>query len=58
MSAIRVTAYYFYVNDADFGHGFIKICAYFPYPGKVWVLPELRNRRSPLLKTASDEPGV
>lgn len=33
----RVTAYYFYVNDADFGHGFIKICSYFPYPGKVWV---------------------
>ena len=33
----RVTAYYFYVVDADFGHGFIKICAYFPYPGKVWV---------------------
>ncbi len=33
----RVTAYYFYVNDADFGHGFIKICAYFPYPAKVWV---------------------
>jgi hypothetical protein len=33
----RVSAYYFYVNDADFGHGFIKICAYFPYPGKVWV---------------------
>ena len=33
----RVTAYYFYVVDADFGHGFIKICSYFPYPGKVWV---------------------
>jgi hypothetical protein len=33
----RVSAYYFYVNDADFGQGFIKICAYFPYPGKVWV---------------------
>jgi len=33
----RVTAYYFYVSDAEFGHGFIKICAYFPYPGKVWV---------------------
>ena len=33
----RVTAYYFYVSDADFGDGFIKICAYFPYPGKVWV---------------------
>ena len=23
--------------DADFGAGFIKICSYFPYPGKVWV---------------------
>jgi len=33
----RVSAYYFYVSDADFGHAFIKICAYFPYPGKVWV---------------------
>jgi hypothetical protein len=25
------------VSDADFGHGFIKICSYFPYPGKAWV---------------------
>jgi hypothetical protein len=33
----RVTAYYFYISDVDFGHAFIKICAYFPYPGKVWV---------------------
>ena len=33
----RVTAYYFYLMDADFGAGFIKICSYFPYPGKVWV---------------------
>jgi hypothetical protein len=33
----RVTCYYFYVWDADFGPGFIKICAYFPYPGKVWL---------------------
>lgn len=33
----RVTAYYFYIADADFGLGFIKFCAYFPYPGKVWV---------------------
>lgn len=33
----RVTAHYFYVNDAEFGDGFIKLCAYFPYPGKVWV---------------------
>ena len=33
----RVTCYYFYVWDAGFGPAFIKICAYFPYPGKIWV---------------------
>jgi hypothetical protein len=33
----RVGMYYFYVYDADFGPGFIKICTYFPYPGKVWL---------------------
>jgi hypothetical protein len=33
----RVTCYYFYVFDDDFGPGFIKLCAYFPYPGKVWI---------------------
>jgi hypothetical protein len=33
----RVTVYYFYVADPDFGLGFIKLCSYFPYPGKVWV---------------------
>ena len=33
----RVTCYYFYVWDRDFGPGFIKLCAYFPYPGKVWA---------------------
>ncbi len=33
----RVTVYYFYVVDADFGSSFIKICSYFPYPAKVWV---------------------
>ena len=33
----RVTAYYFYLWDAGFGPAFIKICAYFPYPVKVWV---------------------
>jgi len=33
----RVTCYYFYLWDADFGPAFIKICAYFPYPGKVWL---------------------
>ena len=33
----RVTCYYFYVWDADFGPAFIKICTYFPYPVKVWL---------------------
>lgn len=33
----RVTCYYFYLVDAEFGAGFIKICSYFPYPLKVWV---------------------
>jgi hypothetical protein len=32
-----VTVYYFYIMDAEFGPGFIKLCTYFPYPGKVWV---------------------
>jgi hypothetical protein len=33
----RVTCLYFYLWDDDFGPAFIKLCAYFPYPGKVWV---------------------
>jgi hypothetical protein len=33
----RVTCYYFYVWDRDFGPGFVKICSYFPYPAKVWI---------------------
>jgi hypothetical protein len=33
----RVTCYYFYLHDADFGSAFIKVCSYFPYPAKVWV---------------------
>lgn len=33
----RVTCFYFYVVDPDFGPGFVKICSYFPYPVKVWV---------------------
>jgi hypothetical protein len=33
----RVTVYYFYLWDTDFGPAFIKVCAYFPYPIKVWV---------------------
>lgn len=33
----RVTVFYFYISDARFGPGFIKICSYFPYPAKVWL---------------------
>ena len=33
----RVTCYYFYVWDSDFGPAFVKISAYFPYPVKVWL---------------------
>jgi hypothetical protein len=33
----RVSCYYFYLWDAEFGPAFIKICSYFPYPGKIWV---------------------
>jgi hypothetical protein len=33
----RVSCYYFYVVDEQFGPGFVKICSYFPYPIKVWV---------------------
>jgi hypothetical protein len=33
----RVTCYYFYLWDAEVGPAFIKLCAYFPYPGKIWI---------------------
>src|SRR6266516_2658752 len=33
----RVSCYYFYLWDDDFGPAFIKVCAYFPYPIKIWV---------------------
>ena len=33
----RVSAYYFSVVEEVFGPAFIKICAYFPYPIKIWV---------------------
>ncbi|MGH3476513.1 MAG: hypothetical protein ACRDT8_16275 [Micromonosporaceae bacterium] len=33
----RVTAYYFYLVDEVFGSAFIKVCAYFPYPVKIWL---------------------
>ena len=33
----RVTAYYFYLVDEVFGPAFVKVCAYFPYPCKIWL---------------------
>jgi hypothetical protein len=33
----RVTCYYFYLWDEGFGPAFIKVCAWFPYPAKIWV---------------------
>ena len=32
-----VTCYYFYIWDDNFGPAFVKVCAYFPYPMKIWV---------------------
>ena len=37
VSQRRVTCYYFYVWDDDFGPAFVKVCAYFPYPMKIWI---------------------
>jgi hypothetical protein len=33
----RVSCFYFYLWDEDFGPAFIKITSYFPYPIKVWL---------------------
>jgi hypothetical protein len=33
----RVSVFYFYLWDEDFGPAFIKITSYFPYPIKVWL---------------------
>lgn len=33
----RVTCVYFYMWDEDFGPAFIKVCAYSPYPVKIWL---------------------
>ena len=46
MAERRVTCYYFYVWDERWGPGFIKVCAYFPYPVKVYPLTELRREAS------------
>jgi len=35
--SVRVNHYYFYLQDVDFGPGFIKVCSYAPYPIKVYL---------------------
>lgn len=35
--SVRVNHYYFYLQDADFGPGFIKVCSYIPYQVKVYL---------------------
>jgi hypothetical protein len=42
----RVTCYYFYVWDQRWGPGFIKVCAYFPYPVKVWHNGHVHAKRA------------
>ena len=37
LSRRRVSCYYFYLWDDNFGPAFVKVCAYFPYPMKIWV---------------------
>jgi hypothetical protein len=44
----RVTCYYFYLRDEDPGGAFIKACAYFPYPAKIWVNGHERAKRQAL----------
>jgi hypothetical protein len=39
----RVSCFYFYLHDREFGPGFIKICTYFPYPAKVWCNGHVRH---------------
>src|SRR5438309_2346021 len=36
----RITVYYFYAMDEEWGPTFLKMAAYFPYPGKLrWTTP-------------------
>jgi hypothetical protein len=46
MAERRVTCYYFYVWDERWGPGFIKVCAYFPYPVKVWLNGHEHSKRA------------
>ncbi len=48
---VRVTHYYFYILDEDFGLFFVKICTYFPFDVKVcfngheWAKQQLRRAK-------------
>ncbi len=33
----RVSCFYFYLWDEQFGPAFIKVCSYLPYPIKIWL---------------------
>jgi hypothetical protein len=35
--SVRVHYYYFYLQDAEFGPAFIKVCSYVPYPIKIYL---------------------
>jgi hypothetical protein len=37
VSQRRVTCFYFYIWDDDFGSAFVKVCAYVSYPMKIWL---------------------
>jgi len=62
----RVTCYYFYLWDDDFGPAFIKVCAYFPYPAKIWInghewanaRPPTPGSGSPSCPTGSPPPTI
>jgi hypothetical protein len=50
----RVTCYYFYLWEADFGPAFLDVCAWFPYPGKVGLNGhEWAQRQAPRPASAS-----
>jgi hypothetical protein len=48
--SVFVNHYYFYIQDEDFGPGFIKVCTYAPYAVKIclngneWAKRQLRKR--------------
>ena len=39
-----MSVFYVYIFDEQMGPGFIKVCAYFPYPVKVWVNGQYAER--------------